>query len=245
MICCWGAKGGSGTSVVAAAVALAAARRPSGALLVDLCGDQPVLLGLREPGGPGVADWLVRGAEAPPDALGRLEMPVTDGLQLLPRGSWDGPAPDPSGTQLAVLVSMLRAERRVVVVDVGCPAVPGEGADPPWAVAGSVLAGSAAASVLVVRPCYLALRRAVAVGVRPTGVVVVSEPWRALRAGDVAQAVGAPVLAEVPVDAAVARVVDAGLLTSRLPRSLERSLASLASVVAAASTVAGGAGAAR
>ena len=35
---------------------------------------------------------------------------------------------------------------------------------------------------------------------------------------------GAPVVAEVGVEPAVARAVDAGLLATRLPRSLERAL---------------------
>ena len=122
MISCWSAKGGSGTSVIAAALAVVLARRPAGALLVDLRGDQPALLGLRQPGGPGVADWVVRGADAPPDALGRLEVDVVDGLRLLPRGSWDGPvtAGDGDADRISVLASLLRAERRAVVVDAGC-----------------------------------------------------------------------------------------------------------------------------
>ena len=227
MISCWSAKGGSGTSVIAAALAVVLARRPAGALLVDLRGDQPALLGLRQPGGPGVADWVVRGADAPPDALGRLEVDVVDGLRLLPRGSWDGPvtAGDGDADRISVLASLLRAERRAVVVDAGCLGAPGDGPSSPAGTTASALTATAPMSLLVVRPCYLALRRAVAVGVRPRGVVVVGESWRSLRSDDVAQVVGAPVVADVPVEAAVARVVDAGLLVSRLPRSLERTLA--------------------
>lgn len=236
MICCWGAKGGVGTSVVAAALALVLARRPAGAMIVDLRGDQPALLGVREPPGPGVGDWIVRGASAPPDALGRLEVEVADGLRLLPRGSWDRSAPaEDAGehpeAQLAIMGPLLRSERRSVVVDAGCLALPGEGTPPPSMVAAGALAAAATMSLLVTRPCYLALRRAVAVGVRPHGVVLVEEGWRALHAGDVAQVVGAPVVAEVGVDAAIARVVDAGLLASRLPRSLERAMADLPGVV--------------
>lgn len=231
MICCWSAKGGTGTSVIAAALALLLARRPAGALLVDLRGDQPALLGMREPSGPGVGDWIVRGADAPPDALGRLEVDVADGLRLLPRGSWDGVSPDNGSGQLAVLGPLLREERRAVVVDAGVLASPGDGRPSSPAHAAATLTGVASTSLLVVRPCYLALRRAVAVGVRPHGVIVVGEGWRALQPDDVAHVVGAPVLAEVAVDAAVARVVDAGLLTSRLPRGLERVLLGLPGVV--------------
>lgn len=51
-----------------------------------------------------------------------------------------------------------------------------------------------------------------------------TEPGRALDRTDVETVVGAPVQAEVPLDPAVARAVDAGLLASRLPRGLERAL---------------------
>lgn len=231
LISCWTAKGGTGTSVVAATLAVLLARRPAGALLVDLCGDQPALLGLREPPAPGVADWIVRGAEAPPDALGRLEVEVADGLRLLPRGSWDGPASGEVDAQLAVLAPLFAADRRAVVVDAGRLAAPGDGTSSPAVHAAGALTAAAATSLLVIGPCYLALRRAVAVGVRPHGVVVVGERGRALQSDDVANVVGAPVLAEVGVDPAVARVVDAGLLVSRLPRSLERAIGDLPGVV--------------
>lgn len=241
MICCWSAKGGSGTSVVAAALSVAAARRPPGALLVDLCGDQPAMLGLRQPEGPGVLDWLADGVNAPPDALARLEIDVIPGLRLLAAGSDDDPDPNPNpdpGTaadndrdgrggrhnrdrdrrdQARLLATLLGSERRQVVVDAG--RIDG------WSESGArVLAASAGVSLLVVRPCYLALRRVVASRVRPTAVVVVSEPWRALTSTDVADVVGAPVVAEIAVEGSVARSVDAGLLATRLPRLLDRAL---------------------
>jgi hypothetical protein len=82
---------------------------------------------------------------------------------------------------------------------------------------------------LVVRgPCYLSLRAAVEHRWEPDGIVLLAEPGRALSAADVADVLGAPVVAQVPVDAAVARVIDAGLLLSRLHRlSAFRSLAQL------------------
>ena len=42
---CWAAKGGSGTTVVAAAMAIAA---PTPTLLIDLAGDVPAVLGVPE-----------------------------------------------------------------------------------------------------------------------------------------------------------------------------------------------------
>lgn len=91
----------------------------------------------------------------------------------------------------------------------------------------AVLAERADQSVLVTRPCYLALRRLVSQRLpRPTGVVVVREPGRVLSSDDMACVVGAPIVAEIEYDPAVARAVDAGLLlAARLPRSLEAGLA--------------------
>jgi len=70
---------------------------------------------------------------------------------------------------------------------------------------------------LVLRgPCYLSLRAALDSGWRADGVILLVEPGRALGASDVADVLGVPVVAEVPVEASVARVVDAGLLLARL-----------------------------
>ena len=67
-------------------------------------------------------------------------------------------------------------------------------------------------------------RRAVTSSLRPTGVVLVSEPGRSMGRADVEDLLGVPVRAELELDEAVARSVDAGLLATRLPRSLERNL---------------------
>ena len=88
----------------------------------------------------------------------------------------------------------------------------------------AAVAANADHSLLVVRPCFLALRRAVRAPIRPTGVVLVAEEGRALTTSDVEDVLGAPVQAAVSVTAQVARAVDAGLLASRLPRTLEREL---------------------
>lgn len=72
---------------------------------------------------------------------------------------------------------------------------------------------------LVVRgPCYLSLRAAVEHRWEPDGIVLLTEPGRALSAADVSDVLGAPVVAQVPVEAAVARVIDAGLLLARIHR---------------------------
>ena len=211
LLACWSSKGGAGTTVVAATFALLLGRAGSrGALLVDLAGDAPAALGLVDPDSPGIAGWLAAGVDVPPDALHRLEVFAADGLALLPRG--DGRLP---AERADVLARLLAADDRPVVVDCGTD---------PSGVA-LVVASSATRSVLVTRPCFLALRRAATLPMRPSEVVLVTEPGRALGRSDVERAVGAPVVAEVAVDPQVARAVDAGLLTSRLPRGLARDLA--------------------
>lgn len=212
LITCWSVKGGVGTSVVAASLALVVAGRdPAGALLVDLVGDQPAVLGLPLPEGPTVLDWLAARGDVGDDGLRRLEVAVAPGLDLLwSDGSWPDVDPTP-------LVTHLGLERRAVVVDAGRL---GHGAS-----AGSIaLVGAAATSLLVLRPCYVALRRALACETRPTGVVLVCEPGRALGRLDVERVLDVPVVAQVEVEPSVARTVDAGLLATRLPRSLGRSL---------------------
>ncbi|HSH59850.1 MAG TPA: hypothetical protein VK988_09470, partial [Acidimicrobiales bacterium] len=87
LVACWSAKGGSGTTVVAAALGHVLARSsPGGVLLVDLGGDLPAALGLPEPTGPGVSDWLAAGDDVPADAFDRLALDGGGGLGVLPRG---------------------------------------------------------------------------------------------------------------------------------------------------------------
>jgi hypothetical protein len=77
-------------------------------------------------------------------------------------------------------------------------------------------------SLLVTRPCYLALRRALQEGAtsNAAGVVTVTEPGRALDTDDIAAVLGLPVITAIPVRAEIARAVDAGVLAARLPEPL-------------------------
>lgn len=208
LVTCWSAKGGSGTTVVAAALGVLLARRLSeGALLVDAGGDVGCALGLAEQHTPGLADWLRSPREVDGTAIDRLVVAGAPGLEVLPRGAGAFPA-DAADRLLDAL-----ATRPVVVVDAG----------PPSAFAYQ-LAAASTVSLLVLRPCYLALRRALAAPVRPSGVVLVEEPKRTLDVGDIESVLGVPVLSVVPWDEGIARAVDAGLLGARLPRPLASAL---------------------
>ena len=213
LTCCWSVKGGSGTTVVAASLALLAASAPAGALLVDLAGDVPAVLGLPEPVGPGVREWLAADPAVEADALGHLATAATPGLRVLPAGSASAMPRAVPPARVDLLGDALAANPGEVVVDLGVPApdlLP--------------LLARADRSLLVLRPCYLALRRATALPTRPTGVVLVTEPGRALGRRDIEDVVGVKVAAEIDVQPTIARAVDAGLLAGRLPRSLSRTL---------------------
>lgn len=213
----WTAKSGAGCSTTALALAIDRARRDGDdVLLVDLGGDLAAVAGV--PDRPdGLTDWLAAPA-AVETALSRLEVPLSPRLSLLPRGSASSWPADRG----ELLHRLMLHDARTVVVDVGEVATPDScmqvlrrrfaDGEPSW---------------LVTRPCYLAMRRVQGVGVRPTGVILVQEPGRSLDRFVVADVVGAPVLALIDHDPAVARAVDAGLLLSRSPRPLRRQVRSL------------------
>ena len=214
LIACWSPKGGSGTTVIACGLAAVLARATSaGALLADLSGDAAAVLGVAEPTGPGLAEWLTAGPDVAVGALARLEVEAASGLRLL---AWKPPGPEfrPGPGRAEALVEALSADPRPVVADCGRGT----------AGAGLALAAGAEISLLVLRPCYLALRRALAAPVRPSGVVLVTEVGRSLGRRDVEDVLGVPVRAEVAIEEGVARAVDAGLLARRIPRTLERAL---------------------
>jgi hypothetical protein len=202
---CWSAKGGSGTTVVSAALALTSARsRPT--LLIDLGDDLPAALGVSAPAGPGVGDWLAA-PHASADALTELAVEVSAGLMLVPAGGLAaiGSLDDVQAERLA---HACQRAHLPTIIDAGPHG------------RHRVLHACAGRSIIVARPCYLGLRRAVHLPGLATGAVVVHEPGRSLGIDDVGRALGVPVLAEIAWDPAIARAVDAGLLAHRLPASL-------------------------
>ena len=226
LIACWSPKGGTGTTVIACGIAAVLARSApspaSSVLIADLAGDVPAVLGMPDPSGPGLAEWLAAGADVPASALARLEVDAVPALRLLPWSAAGAGGAPPGPGRGEVLLDALSADPRPVVADCGTAA-----AGP-----GLALAAGAPVSLLVLRPCYLGLRRALAAPVRPSGVVLLVERGRALGRRDVEDVLGVPVRAEVAVDEAVARAVDAGLLARRVPRPLERALRAAVGVAA-------------
>ncbi|MEZ5246516.1 MAG: hypothetical protein R2707_15560 [Acidimicrobiales bacterium] len=209
---CWSPKGGSGTSVVAAALAVQAAAAGRETLLVDLAGDQSAIFGVD--GGEGIGDWFAAADDVGPDALRSLEVAVGDRLRLLRTGRASVGRWSPE--RMAVAMALFETGPDLVVVDGGRQ----NGCGLP----------ARAASVVVIRACYLGVRRAVdAAGINTAGIntagidtariVLIEEPGRALSRRDIEAAVGGVDIV-LPWDPAVGRAVDAGLLASRIPRSL-------------------------
>lgn len=214
-ILCWSAKGGSGTTLVAATLAVLSARhRPT--LLVDLGGDLPGLLGVPEPAGPGVGDWL-GSPRATAESLWRLAGDVAPHLGLLAAGSLsDGRTlDDVHAERIAHALAAAPADTEVIV-DAGPHG------------RHAALHASASRSLLVMRPTYLSMKRSTRHPGLATGVVVIRESNTGYTSADVENIVAAPVLLDTPWDPAVARAVDAGLLATRLPiawaRAVERVL---------------------
>jgi hypothetical protein len=212
LIVCWSVKGGSGTTVVAAALSLLLARgHPDGAVAIDLDGDLPAALGVPTPNGPGIGDWLAADQSVSGDALLMLAADVGGNVELIGIGQ----PPDRAAARWPGAIDALVADPRPIVIDAGThPPVP--------------LLERATHSLLVLRPCYLALRRAMVRPAPATGVVLLNEPGRALGRRDVEAVVGVPVVAEVPVEPGIARAVDAGMLSCRLPITIARALQAVA-----------------
>jgi Mrp family chromosome partitioning ATPase len=216
----WSPKGGSGTSVVAASLALVAASRGR-TRLADLGGDQPAVLGL--PAGPpapgavdGLSGWLAAGPAAATEWLDALAIPVVPGLSLLPLGP--GPL-EGAGPEAGAALAVALRDGGTTILDAG--AVPWPAARGATEVADRL--------VVVLRPCYLALRRAVddLRLARSVGAIVVDEPGRVLDADDVAAVLTVPVVGRFPVRPEIARAVDAGVLRDRLPAALAGSAAAV------------------
>jgi hypothetical protein len=148
--------------------------------------------------------------------LQSIAIQATANLQIIARGSKQLDAKEKENGNFAELCAALKTFDLPIIVDAGC------GLPSPD------LLAQASSSLLVTRPCYLSLRRAAQLSVSPTGIVLITETGRALGKHDVEAVIGAPVVAEIGFDAAIARAVDAGLLASRIPTIMSKQLAVVA-----------------
>ncbi len=191
-------KGGNCTTVTATAYALLMAAQGTNTVLIDLCGDVPAAAGMAEPTTPGVNDWLSESSLSDAQALVTLGTPFDNGLVVVHRGSSfvEG---QPRWSDLANAITTLPMN---IVIDAGITFLPDE------------LRRAVTHVTMVVKPCYLSLRRASRMQ-RPTQLFVVCEESRALTIKDVGHVLGMPVTCEIPYTSAISRAVDAGMLPSR------------------------------
>ena len=207
-------KGGTGTSVVAASLAIVSSSS-SPTLLVDLSGDQAAILGLPQP--PiGLSDWANGMTYREFDEIISL---CHDNLYLAPTGTFDFETLNANAwDKLLRALSLKHSEGCNIIVDLGRADIP------------LALRKIVDTCYLVTRPCYLALRRAVDLETAFSGVIVVNEPDRVLTSRDVESVLKLKCVAEIPYTSEISRRVDSGLLKSRLPMALQSVLSQLISL---------------
>ena len=207
-------KGGTGTSVVAASLAIVSSSSTP-TLLVDLAGDQAAILGLPQP--PiGLNDWANGMTYREFDEIISL---CHDNLYLAPTGTCDFETLNANAwDKLLRALSLKHSEGCNIIVDLGRADIP------------LALRKIVDTCYLVTRPCYLALRRAVDLETAFSGVIVVNEPDRVLTSRDVESVLKLKCVAEIPYTSEISRRVDSGLLKSRLPMALQSVLSQLISL---------------
>lgn len=194
-----GAKGGQGATTVVAALAVTAARKGRRIIVIDAGGDVASILNR-----PHVeaADDLAAGltAACPVDGVELVHLPADRIDSNTVRGT-----------------SELVADGATIIIDAGTdPSMvhPFDDVRP------------RPQRVLVVRSCYLAVRRAAAVPYTPDHVVLIRERLQSLTATDIERALALPVTT-VDHDPILARAIDAGLLVTHAHRWLGRPLRQL------------------
>lgn len=202
-IAIYAAKGGQGTTTIAAALAITHAHAGHRTLLVDTGHDITAVLGHPDnTHQPGLADYITNTNIT----LADITTPTIENLDLITRGN--GPIQFDTYTYGLALNGTSHYD--TVIIDTTTDAHP-------WL-------NHTDETILVTRPCYLAARRAINLTRRPDHIALINEPARSINATDIATITGAPVTATIPYDPAIARAIDAGLLATRLPRQLTRAL---------------------
>jgi hypothetical protein len=230
VIAAWSVKGGSGTTVVAAAVAVELSTANQPGVIVDLggetAGDVGALLGKSTQPRPGFTDWLSADETVNADALSRL-VDETGIPHLLSVGGGRAAVSDLLCTspftadRIGIGLRSLADRYGFVVIDLGS-------LDDALA---NTICEHTDASVLILRPCSLSIRAAVRSSRRVFGAVLVGEGSRSLVRPDIEGLLGVPVLAHIRSHPAIADAVDNGRFAKGVPREMRRSLRPLVSTL--------------
>lgn len=214
-----GGSGGVGSSTVAAALAQVGAERAQASALIDvdpLGGGLDLLLGAER-----VTGWRWPRLEAADGRLGDLRsyLPIVEGVTLVSMAR--GPAFDLAREPLAAIVGALRSWHSLVVLDVGRSG--GPAAREALRLAGHQLLVTSAS----VRGVAAARQVAAEYGLERAELVIRRQRG-GLDASLVADAVGLPVLGEVPTDHRLAEAAEAGEPPARgVRRGYRRAIAAL------------------
>ena len=203
IVVCRSPKGGSGTTITSAALAMMlAAQHRGGGFIVDLAGELAPALGIPDP--PDTQ---------PVDVNASLKL-----LSFAPRE-----LRTPVEHNWKEVANQLLSYDAPVVIDVGTGEL------------NESFERIANRTFLVLRPCYLALRKAsnkMSHGyLRSDGIIVLEEAGRALTPTDISTVLKTPIVSTIKVDPSVSRAVDAGLLSSRIPAALNEGLRALVEVL--------------
>jgi hypothetical protein len=225
VITMWSVKGGSGVSTLSTVVAAALNDLSrSNALLIDLAdGDLRGILGgptrASDDPGTGFGDWVAADETLDPSALERLI--GSEPAPLLIGGNSASPIAQERSTRTVEGLRWLDTKYAHVLIDAGS--------------ANNDLSAttiqSATLSVLVLRPCLLSLRKAVASKLPASAAVLLAQPGSTLRASDIESSLGIPVITTIPFCASVSRATETSRLFSHPPRAIKRSIKPLLSLI--------------
>ena len=196
----WSPTGGSGVTALSCALALRLSETGPCTLL-DAAGDVQVALGVALDTSLGLTDWLVAGAGRTADSLLRIAEPVTKSLAVVSLGATQASFDASTAIDLTAMES--------AVIDLGRNAV---------------VPVNGAVKLLVIKKCYLAVRRAQNLVQHCDALVVVQEDGRRLSKNDLSEILGKPIAGTVSWDKAVARAVDIGVLQANVPKRLREEL---------------------
>lgn len=208
----WSLKGGQGTSVTAAIIALRHQFHHDSVLIIDFGGDIAPILGQRVESQVGLIDWFL--SQSGPEALDQLVTPLLPQLSLLYSGT-GVPAREatPFEDRWATLEAWLNHDGRVTIVDLGTlPGQPGQ-LGSLWVQLTTWLLQQYH-TTLVTRPEYLSLRRYFEHDTIVDSLAILQTSTELLSAEDVADLCDRPVHFHIAIDETISHAVESGTLAT-------------------------------